>query len=123
MRSVNNIELYIEIDDCWVGQCGPEFYIGLLPSTMDKIGNVTFVDRIPIGKILSKGAIIGILETSKLGDWPLKSPVNALVLAFNDKLNKNPSLCIASDMDENWIVKCKVQGISTISDLGEAKTR
>jgi len=63
------------------------------------------------------------LETSKLGDWPLKSPVNALVLAFNDKLNKNPSLCTTSDMDENWIVKCKVQGISTISDLGEAKTR
>ncbi len=108
---------------CWVAQIGPDFVLGLLPETAQGLGQITFVDQIPMGKVLSIGGIVGVLETTNHGDWLLKSPINAQVTAFNYKLNKTPNLVATSPMDDGWIIKCKIQNVLSLDQLGETKTK
>ncbi len=120
---MNNFQVYVEIDGCWISQVGNDFFIGLNSEVVAELGNVTFVDRIPIGKVLSKGSVVGIIETSNKGDWHFKSPIDAQVIGFNDKLNKTPCLVCNSPTDEGWIVKCKLPQNQTLDSLGEVKSR
>lgn len=120
-QTVSDVQSYVEIDSCWISQIGSDFVLGLLPQTAQKLGKITFIDQIPIGKLLSKGGIIGVLETSIIGDWLLKSPINAQVTAFNYKLNKIPNLIATSPFCDGWIIKCKTNSILTLAQLGEIK--
>ncbi len=113
-----SINEYIEIDDCWVGIVDSEFYIGIKSSVISELGDITFVDQIPMGKVISKGGVIGIIETSKKGDWAFKSPVTGQVNKFNTKLNKKPELACGSPEDEGWIIRCTIPGISSLAELG-----
>jgi len=123
MQDVSKIESFVEVDDCWIAKSDNVYLIGLLPSISDKLGEVTFVDRIPIGKQLSKNNVIGVLETSKSGDWPLKSPITGIVTAFNDKLNRNPGLVCSSPFEDGWIVKCQISEIMELTELGQIVIR
>ena len=111
---------YVEIDGCLILENQSEFYIGVTKDVKDRLGQVTFVDTIPIGKVLSKGGIIGIVESSCAGEWPMKSPVDAVVTRFNDRLIKKPEL-FGTTPEEGWIVRCKLKGVNSISELGEVK--
>lgn len=111
---------YVELDGCLVFENQGEFFVGVCSQTKEKLGKVTFVDTIPIGKVLTKGGIIGIIESASIGEWPLKSPVDAVVSRFNEKLIKKPELFGCSP-DEGWIVRCKIKGVNSISELGEVK--
>lgn len=120
---MNNFQTYVEIDGCWISQVGNDFFIGLCQLVVSELGNITFVDRIPIGKLLSKGSVVGIIETSGKGDWHFKSPVDAQVTGFNDKLGKTPGLVCSSPIEDGWIIKCKLPQNQTLDSLGEVKSR
>jgi glycine cleavage system H lipoate-binding protein len=113
---------YVTMDDCWVYEGQNEFFISVCPEMKEKLGNVTFVDTIPIGKVLNKGGIIGIIECSNNGEWPMKSPVDAIVTRFNDRLIKKPEL-FGTTPEDGWIVRCKIKGVSELAQLGEVKNR
>jgi glycine cleavage system H protein len=118
-----NINEYVEINDCWVSVEDGEFYIGLLPSIVSELGSITYVDQIPMGKVLSKDGVIGILETGNKGDWPLKSPVVGQVTKFNTKLNRKPNLVSDDTIGDGWIIRCKIPSINNLSELGEIKNK
>lgn len=118
---VKNITEYVEIGDCWVAMDDGEVLIGLLPSVADDVGEITFVDQIPMGKVLSKDGVIGILETSKKGDWPFKSPLTCQVTNFNVKLNRKPNLVKDSPFVDGWVIRCRISGFNSLSELGEIK--
>lgn len=111
---------YVEIDGCLIFENQSEFFVGVAKDVKDKLGQVTFVDTIPIGKHLTKGGIIGIVESSSSGEWPMKSPVDAVVTRFNDRLIKKPEL-FGTTPEDGWIVRCKIKGVNSISELGEVK--
>lgn len=116
------IEKYVELDDCWIYEGQGEFFISVSPQVKEKLGKVSFVDTIPMGKVMTKGSVIGIVECSTCGEWPMKSPVDAIVTRFNDRLIRNPDLFGATPED-GWIVRCKIKGAAAISELGEVKNR
>lgn len=113
---------FVELDDCLIYESGNEFLISVCPTVREKLGKVTFVDTIPIGKVLTKGGIIGIVESCGSGEWPMKSPVDGIVTRFNDRLIRNPDN-FGATLEDGWIVRCKIKGVSTITDLGEVKNR
>jgi glycine cleavage system H lipoate-binding protein len=116
------VEKYIELEDCWIYEGHDEFFIAVSPLTKEKLGKVSFVDTIPMGKVIHKGSVIGIVECENCGEWPMKSPVDAIVTSFNDRLIRKPDLFGAAPED-GWIVRCKIKGVASISDLGEVKNR
>lgn len=116
-----NITEYLEIDDCWVGVADSEFYVGIKPSVVTELGEITFVDQIPMGKVLSKGGVVGIIESSNKGDWPFKSPVTGQVNKFNTKLNRKPNLVCDDPKGEGWIVRITIPGITSLAELSETE--
>lgn len=115
------VKEYVEIDDCWVSCDAGEYYIGLLPITVEKLGSVSYVDQIPMGKVITRDGVIGVIETEKAGDWPMKSPITGQVTKFNTRLNRKPNLVNDSTIGDGWIVRCKLPRVNNLSELGEVK--
>ncbi len=115
------VKEYTELGDFWVSAEDGEFYIGLLPAVVAKLGKISFVDQIPMGKVISQDGVIGVIETEKAGDWLMKSPITGQVTKFNTRLNRKPELVNKNPIGEGWIVRCRIPKVDKLSQLGEVK--
>jgi glycine cleavage system H protein len=83
--------------------------IGLAASTVEELGDVTFVELPKIGRTVAAGEALCALEAVKAAT-DFYSPVDGTVIETNTRLGTEPELVNASPEDDAWI--CVLEGVS-----------
>lgn len=94
-------DLYYSKDHEWVRVDGNRAYIGITDYAQDSLGSIVYVEIPKTGKVISKGQILGVVESVKAAS-DVYSPISGTVLEANDALADNPELINESPF-ENYL--------------------
>lgn len=81
--------------------------IGITDYAQDKLGDIVFVELPEIGKILSKGQEIAVVESVKAAS-EVYAPVSGEVIEINQAIVDNPALVNEDAEGGAWFVKIRI---------------
>jgi len=102
-------------DHEWLRIHGDTAYVGITDFAQAELGDIVFVDVDTEGQILEKEEVFGSVEAVKTVS-DLFMPINAEVLAFNEKLENEPELINTDPYGDGWIIQIS---ISDKQELGQ----
>lgn len=86
----------------WVSRQGTVWRVGLTVSSVEELGDVTFVELPVVGRLVSAGEAVCTLEAVKAAaDY--YAPVGGRIDGVNPRLAAEPQLLNASPEDEGWL--------------------
>ena len=91
----------------WIELDGDIATIGITNHAQESLGDIVFVDLPEIGKVVSSGAEVSVIESVKAAS-DIYSPVDGEIIEVNNNLNDNASLINESAELEGWIFKVKI---------------
>lgn len=97
----------------WVDENG---YVGISNFAQSELGDIVYVELPEIGKTVSMGQEIIVLESTKAAA-DVYSPVSGVVSAVNEKLKDMPELVNQSPEQDGWLVKLKLTQESELNKL------
>ena len=113
--NVPNDLLYTS-DHEWVSVEGNVATIGITDFAQSELGDIVFVEFPDLNSTLDKGQSIGSIEAVKtVAD--LYMPISGIVIAVNEKLDKNPEAVNDTPYGDGWMVKIEIGNQDEISDL------
>ena len=80
------------------------------------LGDIVFVDLPEIGKIVSSGMDISVIESVKAAS-DIYSPMDGEITEINNDLSENAALINEDAENKGWIFKLKVSNLEQINDL------
>ena len=83
--------LYYTKDHEWVRVEGNRAYIGITDYAQDSLGSIVYVETPKKGKALSKGDVLGVVESVKAAS-DVYSPITGTVVEVNEALADTPEL-------------------------------
>jgi len=86
--------------------------IGITEFAQEQLGDVVFVELPKPGTVLTKGDVLGVVESVKVAA-DLVTPVGGEVLSQNEALGDSPELVNSAPQEEGWMITIR------ISDPGE----
>lgn len=93
-----------------------EATIGITDFAQDEVGDVVYVDPIPVGASVVAGDMCAEIESTKTVA-ELYAPVDGEVIETNPNLDGRPELVNLSPYDEGWIVRIRITDESRLSSL------
>jgi glycine cleavage system H protein len=81
--------------------------VGITNHAQEKLGDVTFVEAPPAGKVLKQGESAGAVESVKAAS-DVYSPVSGTVVELNTALADKPELVNADAEGAAWFFKIKL---------------
>ena len=81
--------------------------IGITNHAQESLGDIVFVDLPEIGKEVSTGGEVSVIESVKAAS-DIYSPVDGKIIEVNNNLNDNASLINENAESEGWIFKVKI---------------
>lgn len=90
----------------WVRQEGELFVCGITDHAQEELSDVVYVELPEVGASLSKGDILGVVESVKAAS-DLYMPMSGDIVEINEQLEDEPELVNSSPFAEGWIVKFK----------------
>ena len=91
----------------WIRADGGVGTVGITDYAQDALGDVTFVELPPAGKVLAKGDEACAIESAKAA-VSVYAPVSGKVLAANAELESDPGLVNSSPYGDGWIYKIEL---------------
>lgn len=91
-------------------------YIGISQFAQDELGDLVFVELPDVGKTVSKGDDVAVVESVKTAA-EVYSPVDGEVVEVNGPMESELDLISAPVNDNGWIVKVKVSDTSALDEL------
>ena len=85
----------------WIRQEGNRVFIGISGHAQEALGAIVFVELPAVGKVLSAGEAIAVVESVKAAS-SVYTPVAGTVLEVNRQLEENPEL-LNEAPDDAWI--------------------
>ena len=82
--------------------------IGITDYAQGESGDVVFVELPKAGTTFGKHDVFGTVEAVKAVS-ELYSPITGVVVAVNDRLDKEPALVNTSPYDDGWMIKLRVK--------------
>jgi glycine cleavage system H protein len=107
--------LYYSKDHEWVRVEGSKAYIGITDYAQDSLGSIVYVEMPKEGKALSKGAVLGVVESVKAAS-DIYAPISGTVVEINPALTDNPEL-INEDPYENFIAVLSFENPDELKEL------
>lgn len=90
--------------------------IGITDYAQEMLTDIVFVELPPIGKKVSKGDAVAVVESVKsVSD--VYTPVSGEVIAVNNKLEEEPAIINRDAFGEGWIVKMRLANASELKSL------
>lgn len=86
----------------WVKPIDTGYRIGLSAKGQDDLGDIGFFELLATEVLSTQEAFIAVEASKAVTD--LTAPVNADIVAVNERLNKSPELLNSTDINDNWIV-------------------
>lgn len=95
-------ELRYSSDHEWAKADGLVVRLGITDYAQDALGDVVFVDLPSVGKVVSAGAALGEIESTKSVS-EIYAPVSGTVSAVNSTLTATPETVNSDPYGEGWI--------------------
>jgi glycine cleavage system H protein len=103
----------------WVKMKGNVAVVGITDHAQKALGDITFLERPPVGKKVVQGKECGVIESVKAAS-DIFSPVSGEVAQTNDALETNPGLINEDSYGKGWILKLKNVNVAQLSALLDA---
>lgn len=111
-------EKYTE-DHEWIRVDGDTGTIGITDHAQEQLGDIVFVELPEVGKTVSKGDELAVVESVKAAS-EVYAPAGGEVVAVNDKLADDPTLVNSAPMGDGWFVQLKLADASELDALMDA---
>lgn len=95
--------LYYSKDHEWVRVEGNLAYVGITDYAQHSLGSIVFVETPKKGKTLTRGGVLGVVESVKAAS-DIYSPVSGTVVESNDTLADTPELINESPYESHIAV-------------------
>ena len=103
-------------DHEWVSLDNDIATVGISNHAQESLGDIVFIDLPKIGKIVTAGDQVGVVESVKAAS-ELYSPISGEIITINDKLLKTPQLINTNAENTGWIMKIKIKNIKELDQL------
>lgn len=100
----------------WIRVEGDTGTVGISGHAQEQLGDVVFVELPEVGKTVSKGDEMAVVESVKAAS-EVYAPAGGEVVEVNAKLEDEPGLVNASPTGDGWFVKLKLSDPSELDAL------
>jgi glycine cleavage system H protein len=100
----------------WVLVDSNNALIGITDFAQDELGDIVFIELPPLGEILIKDQIFGLVESIKAVS-DLYAPLSGTILDINSTLEAEPEQVNDDPYDSGWILKIELKDLSEIKTL------
>jgi glycine cleavage system H protein len=90
--------------------------IGITEFAQRELGDIVYVEVETIGETIATGEVFGTVEAVKTVS-DLFMPIDGEIIEFNEELESSPELVNESPYDQGWMIKVKITGDISSSDL------
>lgn len=90
----------------WVKVDGDLAVVGISDHAQKALGDITFIERPAVGKVVKQGAECGVIESVKAAS-DIYAPVSGVVAATNSELDSDPGVINQDPYGKGWILKLK----------------
>jgi glycine cleavage system H protein len=104
----------------WVLINGNKAKVGITDYAQHKLGDVTFVDKPQIGKIVKQFEVLTGIESVKAAS-DIFAPVSGKVIAFNSALENTPELVNKSPYEDGYIAEIEISDAFEVKNLMNAQ--
>ena len=94
-------------DHEWIELHGEIATVGITNHAQESLGDIVFVDLPKIGKIVSAGEEVSVIESVKAAS-DIYSPVDGEIIEINNNLINNAALINEEAENKGWIFKVKI---------------
>jgi len=110
---------YFSEDHEWIEVNGDVGTIGITDYAQEQLGDVVFVELPEVGKTVTKGDDMAVVESVKAAS-EVYAPVAGEVVEVNDSLEGNPGTVNDDAEGDGWFVKLKLEDTAELGDLMDA---
>lgn len=107
-------------DHEWIKVDGETATIGITDYAQGELGDIVFVEIETINENLNPGDIFGSIEAVKTVS-DLFMPAGGEIIEVNEKIADSPELINSDPFGDGWLIKVKLNDISQLDDLLDAK--
>ena len=100
----------------WAKLDGDVVTVGISQFASDQLGDVTFLELPKVGRSVTAGEEIGIVESVK-STSPIYSPVRGSVIAVNDAVVNDTELIKNDPFGAGWFMKVKLAAGADLNHL------
>lgn len=90
--------------------------IGITEFAQRELGDIVYVEVETVGETIATGEVFGTVEAVKTVS-DLFMPIDGEIVEFNEELESSPELVNESPYDQGWMIKVKITGDISKSDL------
>lgn len=112
-------DLKYQATDEWLRIEGDEAVIGITDYAQDQLNDVVFVEMARVGQKLTKGAVMGTVESVKAAS-ELVAPVSFEVIAVNAAAEDDPELLNTDPYGQGWLVRVRLDDVTEADTLMDA---
>lgn len=94
----------------WVKVEGNKAIIGITDFAQHALGDVIFVELPDVGKALTAGEVLGVVESVKAVS-DIYAPCTCKVIAINDALLNTPELVNQDPYGDGWMIEVDVKDL------------
>jgi len=103
-------------DHEWVSVEGTSAIVGITAYAADQLGDVVFVELPAIGKSVSQGGEMAVVESVKAAS-DVYAPVSGTISAVNDALSDTPETVNAGAEGDGWFAKLTLSNPAELDTL------
>jgi glycine cleavage system H protein len=103
-------------DHEWVSVDGTSATVGITAYAADQLGDVVFVELPAIGKTVSQGGDMAVVESVKAAS-DVYAPISGTVSAVNDALSDTPEAVNAGAEGDGWFAKLTLSNPAELDSL------
>ncbi len=100
----------------WLNTDQDDMIIGITAHAQELLGDMVFVDLPEVGREVSAGEEIGVVESVKAAS-DFYAPISGTVMAVNHKVCEDPAIVNQDPYGAGWLVKIKAKNIDEINNL------
>ncbi|MCX2696857.1 MULTISPECIES: glycine cleavage system protein GcvH [Ochrobactrum] len=103
-------------DHEWISVEGGVATVGITIHAQEQLGDLVFVDLPEIGRTVSKGESIVVVESVKAAS-DVYAPVDGEVVEVNEAVSSDPALVNQAAEGDGWLFKLKLSDEGQLSGL------
>ncbi|MCL6526863.1 MAG: glycine cleavage system protein GcvH [Thermaceae bacterium] len=103
----------------WARQDGDKVVVGITDYAQEQLGDVVFVELPSLGKTVSAGEAIAVVESVKTAS-DIYAPVSGEIVEINAALADKPELLNQSPFGEGWMFKIRPSQTGELDGLMSA---
>jgi glycine cleavage system H protein len=91
-------------DHEWLRKDGDDFVVGITGFAADKLGDLVFVELPEVGRTVTKGEEIVVIESVKAAS-DIQAPIDGTITAVNEAIVEEPALVNADPQGAGWFFR------------------